>query len=167
MAQGETNPDATGDPAVKAREVLVDVYAYKEGDDVLFAQAWKLEGEQGRKNGHIKIKEGEGDVPIRFRLHDRTNLDLAFLPVGSSNQDSPFWCSAVDCPTEWGDGNGQIKSVENLPNDTLKVVDANSGDPCTLHYALRFTGKNVGSGPPYAFDPDIRNGGGGVGGGSG
>jgi hypothetical protein len=52
-------------------------------------------------------------------------------------------------------------------NNLLKVVDANSGAACTLHYALRFSGDALGSGPPYVFDPDIRNGGGGVGGGSG
>ena len=150
----------------KVRPVQVDVYAYLEGDDILFAQAWRLDGDPGRRKGHIEIGKGQGDVPIKFHLHDRTGLKLAFLPTDVDKQEGPFWCSALDCPTSWGDGSGQISGVESS-NNLLKVVDANKGEPCTLHYALRFTGAPIGSGPPYAFDPDIRNGGGGVGGGSG
>ena len=151
---------------VKVRPVQVDVYAYLEGEDILFAQAWRTDGDPGRRQGHIEIGKGQADVPIKFHLHDRTGLNLAFLPADEGKQEGPFWCNTLDCPTSWGDGNGQIGDVDSSKN-LLKVVDANSGEPCTLHYALRFTGDPVGSGPPYAFDPDIRNGGSGVGGGTG
>lgn len=150
---------------VKVRPVQVDVYAYREGDDILFAQAWRLDGDPGRRTGNIHIAKGEGDVPIKFHLHDRTGLNLAFLPADESQTEGPFWCSTEDCPTSWGDGDGQISGVESS-NKLLKIVDANKGEPCTLHYALRFSGDATASGPPYAFDPDIRNGGGGISGGS-
>lgn len=150
----------------KVRTVQVDVFAYREGDDILFAQAWRMDGDPARQKGHIEIPKGQGDVPFKFHLHDRSGLNLAFLPNDEGKQEGPFWCSTMDCPTSWGDGNGQIMDISSS-NNLLKIVDANSGDPCTLHYALRFTGDELGSGPPYSFDPDIRNGGGGVGGGSG
>ncbi len=160
--QTETDDDAP----VKAREVHVDVYAFEADGDVLFAQAWKREGEPKRKKGHITIDEGDGDIPIRFHLHDKTGLNLAFLPVDPAKQEGPFWCDVGDCPTAWGNGSGQISSIENLPSGMLRVVDANTGEPCTLHYALRFKAGTV-AGSIYEFDPDIRNGGGSVGGGSG
>lgn len=160
------NTLAGKEQAAKARDVHVDVYAYREGEDILFAQAWKLDGDKERKKGHIKIGEGQGDVPISFQLHNRTGLDLAFLPVDDGKQEGPFWCAMHDCPTAWGNGDGQIKSIEILPNDVLRVVDANSGEPCTLHYALRFREPKLAS-PTYEFDPDIRNGGGGFGSGPG
>ena len=153
--------------AVKSRAVHVDVYAYLEDDDILFAQAWKLDGERERKKGQIKIGKGQGDVPINFLLHDRTGKNLAFLDVDPGEEEGPFWCSRTSCPSRWGSGGGQITSIEKLSNTELKVIDANKGDARTLHYALRFTGTQVGSGPPYEFDPDIRNGGGGVSSGSG
>ena len=151
---------------VKARPVQVDVYADMEGESIRFDQTWRVEGNPDTHKGHIDIAKGEADVPIKFHLHDSTGLNLSFLPSGGSKEDSPFWCSATACPTSWGDGDGQIKDVQSS-NNLLKVVDANSGEPCTLHYALRFTGNATASGPPYAYDPDIRNGGGGVGGGGG
>lgn len=165
MAQkDQTAADAAKDPSAKTRAVHVDVYAFEEDGDVLFAQAWKRDGDTKRKMGHITIDEGEGDVPIRFKLYDRTKLDLAFLAVDSSNQGGPFWCNTEDCPTAWGNCDGQITSIENLPNGGLQVVDANTGDPCTLHYALRFSAGTVAP-TIYEFDPDIRNGGGSTGGG--
>lgn len=160
------NPQFDAGIDVGVRPIQVDVYAYLEGDDILFAQAWRLDGDPARRKGRIEVAEGEGDVPIKFHLHDRTGLGLAFLPADPSNQQGPFWCSTGDCPTAWGDGDGQISGIDSSKN-LLKIVDANSGEPRTLHYALRFSGDPIGSGPPYEFDPDIRNGGGGVGGGSG
>jgi len=151
---------------VMVRPIQVDVYAYREGDDILFAQAWRAEGDSGSRKGHIVIAKGEADVPIKFHLHDRTSLNLAFLPADEGKQEGPFWCNTLDCPTSWGDGDGQISGVDSSKK-LLKVVDANTGEPRTLHYALRFTGDAIGSGPPYEFDPEIRNGGAGVGGGSG
>jgi len=149
-------------PVKKPLEVNVDVYAYREGDDVLFAHAWNLEGGQVRNKGRIKIGAGQGDVPINFVLHDNTKLGLAYLDVDDDGVEGPFWCSQYACPIKWGNGGGQIISIEKLSDTKLKVVDANKGGPRTLHYVLRFNGKAVGSGPPYEYDPDIRNGGGGV-----
>ncbi|HEU0310455.1 MAG TPA: hypothetical protein VFR36_04470 [Sphingomicrobium sp.] len=138
------------------RIVQVDVYAYREGDDILFSHAWRRQGDPNRRKGKIVIPHGEGDVPIHFHLHDRSQLNLSFL----ANPADAMWVDLNDCPTGAGNGN-QINFVHSSPN-LLRVEDDNSDPPCTLHFALRFAGDPTPSGgPPYEYDPEIRNGGGG------
>ena len=149
----KTQADAIGEVMVKP--LHVDVFAYREGDDILFAHAWRREGDPKKNKGKIKIPRGEGGVPIHFHLTDRTQLHLSFLP---SAHDA-MWVDTADCPTKAGNG-GQITFLSSAPN-LLKVSDANRGNACTLHFALRFTGDSVGEGPPYEYDPEIRNSGGG------
>ena len=146
--------DATNQAA--SIPVQVDVYAFEADGEVFFAHSWRREGAPKGAKGNIKIEEGESQVPIKFHLHDKTHLHLRFMDT----QDEPIWVDRNDCPTCWGDGDGQISEVRSSPN-LLTVTDANSGDPCVLHYALRFTGRATDSGPPYEYDPEIRNGGGG------
>lgn len=132
----------------------VDVYAYREGDDILFSHAWRRLGDARRQKGQIRIPHGEGDVPIHFHLHDRSGLRLKF----ETNASDAMWVSRTECPTEPGDG-GQISYRNSSPNQ-LQVSDSNS-EECTLHFALRFTGDELNGATSYEYDPEIRNGGGG------
>jgi hypothetical protein len=143
------------DAEVTVRPLIVDVYAFRDGDDVLFTHAWKRDGDPKRNKGHIHVPKGESDVPIHFKLHDRTEpkVHLAFI----SNAADAMWVDLNDCPTCAGNG-GQITFDSSAPS-LLKVTDANSGPECVLHYALRFDGDPLGDCPPYEYDPEIRNGG--------
>ena len=145
--------EVAGEAIVKP--VQVDIYAFEADGEVFFAHSWRGEGEPKGKKGHVSIPKGDERVPIKFHLHDRTRLNLRFMDV----KDGPIWVDLNDCPTQWGDGGGQISAVSSAPK-MLTVVDDNSGDPCTLHYALRFSGDSSDVGPPYEYDPEIRNGGG-------
>lgn len=148
------------------RTVQVDVFAIRDGDDILFTHAWKRQGEPARRKGKIVIPHGEGDVPIHFHLRNKTDprIHLEFL----ADPAQAMWVDTRDCPTGAGNGGGQIR-FNSHPNPSpdpshpnqLIVTDDNSGGDLTLHYALRFTGDVVGSGPPYEYDPIIKNGGGG------
>lgn len=144
----------TCEPAqVRARPVIVDVYAYREGDDVLFSQAWKRDGDAKRVKGRIDVPAGQPETPIHFHLHDRTGLRLSFMSPAAD----AMWVALDECPKCKGDG-GQITHDSVSPNQ-LKITDLNTGQPCTLHYALRFDGDAATDGPPYEYDPEIRNGG--------
>jgi hypothetical protein len=144
----------TCEPAkVRARPLIVDVYAYLEGEDVLFSQAWKREGDAKRSKGRIDIPHGQQDTPIHFHLHDRTGLRLSFMSPAAD----AMWVALDDCPTCKGDA-GQIVH-DSVSQNQLKVTDLNAGKACTLHYALRFDGNATVEGPPYEYDPEIRNGG--------
>ena len=148
-----TQVDVTAEEIV--RTLQVDVYAYREGDDVLFTHAWRRQGDSGRQKGQIKIPFGEYDVPIHFHLHDRSRLNLAF----ESNPSDAMWVSDTECPTAAGNG-GQIGFDHSSPN-LLRVSDANSAAG-VLHFALRFTGNELNGSTSYEYDPEIRNGGGGI-----
>jgi len=145
--------DAVNEAAL--RPVQVDVYAFEADGEVFFAHSWRRVGAPKGNKGRIEVAKGEADVPIRFHLHDKTTLHLRFL----EGEDEPIWIDLNDCPTCWGDGDGQIRDVSSTPR-LLTVVDTNSGDECILHFALRFTGETSDVGPPYEYDPEIRNGGG-------
>lgn len=135
-----------------------DVYAYTEDGDILFTHAWRRLGDPKRKTGKIIIGAGESAVPIQYHLHDKTTPKehLAFLNPGSA----AMWVDLNDCPTQAGDG-GQISFEPGSNGNILRISDANTGSPCTLHYMLRFASGQDGAGPVYEYDPEIRNGGGG------
>jgi len=145
--------EASSDELV--RTLQVDVYAYREGDDVLFTHAWRRHGDAKRLKGQLKIPHGQGDVPVHFHLHDRTGLQLAFERAPSD----AMWVSQTECPVRAGNG-GQITFLNSSPNQLI-VEDDNSGDECVLHFALRFTGDELAGNTTYEYDPEIRNGGGG------
>lgn len=137
------------------RPVIVDVFADKDGNEVTFSLAWKREGEaQGRK-GRIDVTAGDADTPIHFHLTDRSGLHLSFMTPA----EDAMWVDLNGCPT--GPGNGGQIEFGSVSNKLLKVTDLNQGPECTLHYALRFDGQQGPGGPPFTFDPEIRNGGGG------
>jgi len=132
----------------------VDVYAFRVGDIVLFAHAWGRGSDPKTKQGKIEVPKKESDVPIHFQLHDLTEpkVKLSFY----SDACDSIWVDTAECPTEAGHG-GQIEYGSSGGN-SLKVTDLNSVK-CTLHFALRFDGDPLGDGPPYEYDPEIRNGG--------
>jgi len=138
---------------VLVQPLIVDVYAYLEDEDVLFSHAWRRRGAPRRKQGRLEIPKGERDAPIHFLLHDRTKLDLTF----KSPECEAIWVDLDQCPT--GAGNGGQITFESVARNLLRVTDANAGGACTLHFALRFDGIPIGVGPPYEYDPEIRNGG--------
>jgi hypothetical protein len=146
--------DAVSEVAVTP--IQVDVYAFEADGEVFFAHSWRRVGAPKGKKGRIEIDKGESQVPIMFHLHDKSGRHLAFLDV----KDEPIWIDLNDCPTGWNKGGGQISNVKSSTK-LLSVVDANIGNGCILHYALRFTGDASSEGPPYEYDPEIRNGGGG------
>lgn len=148
-----TQRDAATEEMV--RTLQVDVYSYREGDDVLFSHAWRRQGDSRRQKGQINIPFGERDVPIHFHLHDRSGLKLKFESTASD----AMWVSDTECPTAAGNG-GQINFDQSNPN-LLKVSDTNS-EACLLHFALRFTGDELNGSTSYEYDPEIRNGGGGI-----
>jgi len=139
---------------VMVRPMIVDVYAYHENGDVLFTHAWKHDGEPRRKKGPIKVPKDAPATPIHFKLHDKTNgLNLTF----KSPKEEAMWVDLNDCPT--GKGNGGQIDYDSVTNSVLKVTDANAGGACVLHFALWFDGDPSDDGPPYQYDPEIRNGG--------
>ena len=149
-----TQTDAEAEVAMQPLQV--DIYAFRVGDDVLFTHAWKKQGDPKSKQGKIEVPRGEPKVPIHFQLHDLTEpkVNLCFYDDACDS----IWVDTADCPTEAGTG-GQIEYGPSGGN-SLKVTDLNTVK-CTLHYALRFKGATTESGPPYEYDPEIRNGGGG------
>jgi hypothetical protein len=135
---------------VTVTPIHVDVYADLKDEMVLFSHVWKEPGGTKKKKGKIEVNQK--DTPIHFHLHDDTGLGLAFCATASD----AMWVDLKDCPTCAGNG-GQITFDSSAPK-LLKVSDANLNPPCTLHYALRFTGNpTTEDSPPYEYDPEIKN----------
>jgi len=160
--QGQAASPATA-PA-HGPPVDVDVWAWidKRTKEVKFDHTWKVDG-NAKPGKRIDIPPGQNATAIRFKLvEDKTGLDLEFY----SNPADAMWVDfAPDCPKMPGNA-GQI-SFESSSPKMLRVVDANYGRPCDLKYSLRFYGKSATIGgvkyePPYEYDPDLKNGGGGI-----
>lgn len=139
---------------VKGKPVEVDVYAHPPGSPEPYTIEWRFTGEPGQGNTPIRLPKASGSHDITFNLHDNSGKELRFK---STVADAIWTTSGNGCPNGPGTGNGQIGggSVSN-GGMTLQVNDDNSGSPARLHYMLRFDPD------PNAFDPEIRNGGGGT-----
>ena len=118
-------------------------------------------------SGPIEFPSGASKNKVKFKLEDRSGLELQFL----DQPDDAIWFDATGCPSS-GNGNdlGQIKdkTVEKDPVSSkrkkLTLTNLNTQE-CSLHYALRFTSKAAQSGgqqPLYVCDPELRNRGGGT-----
>ncbi|HXH53148.1 MAG TPA: hypothetical protein VNH53_06945 [Sphingomicrobium sp.] len=155
--QNQRQPErAAGQP------VRVDVYAARAGDVVAFNHRWRDRADQ-RKKGPIEIPNGASCVRIQFHLNDRTGLNLRFCGAGHGNPGDAFWVDSTGCPTQPSTDPQTPVSDFHVTPSQLTVVDRNSGEPCTLHFVLRFTGDPTPEdGPIYEYDPEIRNGGGGI-----
>lgn len=150
----------------KGPPIHVDVTASRKGsEDVEFCHSWGIKGQPKANSGRIDVPKGQPPTDIKFTLvEDTTGLNLEFY---SDPKDAMWVDMAPNCPKIPGDG-GQI-TFQSSNKKILRVEDANSGDPCDLKYALRFYGDTkVIDGreykPPYEYDPDLKNGGGGIGG---
>ena len=153
------------------RNVQIDVLAEDDPQEdcgVRFSNEWRFQDSPGQAHkGRIDLPARETYV-LRFHLRDESSRNLKFSPPGvnamwvtSGSDNAP-----PECPSNAGDG-GQIKfsgPQTGCSKNLLAVINANSGDPCLLKYALRFDGDphKSESGqqyPPYVFDPEIKNGG--------
>lgn len=130
---------------------------------VNFNHSWD-DGSGVSNKGPIEFPLGASNNRMKFLLDDQTGLKLQF--VGKA--EDAVWFSADGCPTGGPtDDLGQIKdkTVEQdavtAHRKKLTLTNVNTED-CTLHYALRFDGNSSGNAkPPYVYDPEIRNRGGG------
>lgn len=147
---------ASREQEAKVPTVNADVIATKVGDKVEFDLEWRKEGDPSSKKGPINIPERDPPTSINFHLRDETRLNLRF----KSPATEAMWVDLNGCPPQQPGNGGQISFNSTSPK-LLRVTDANSGDPCTLYYMLRFDGDPAANGPPFEYDPEIRNGGGG------
>jgi hypothetical protein len=145
--------------------IKVNVRAFLDKDGtVLFDHDWD--------NGGGPLKYGTIDVPkkeqpmFEFHFKDDTKLNLSFYGTPKD----AIWVvpAELGCPQGPGDA-GQL-DLNDPPSSSspklLKVLDKNPDD-ALFTYALRFDGDpykdSKGDHPPYVYDPDFKNGGGGSG----
>lgn len=153
----------------KSVNVDVTVLATLHDDDgVQFHCSWR-DDSGAWHSGPISFPFGYSKNKVKFRLDDRTGLDLEFL----DQTHEAIWFDSDGCPRDRdGSDLGQIadRAVEKDPVSSkrrkLSLTNLNT-EECNLHYALRFTGKDVSVGggdysPPYVCDPELRNRGGGT-----
>lgn len=147
-----------------AQKVDIDVIATRHEDHgVDFVCLWQ-DANRNWHSGPIVFPYDSGEHDVEFKLDDRTGLNLNFEASASN----AIWFNANSCPTSAsGDDKGQIRDKQVMSTDKkLKLKNLNTGDPCDLHYALRFTGDSWTSPggkqhqAPYAYDPEFRNRGG-------
>jgi hypothetical protein len=130
---------------------------------VVYSHDWDFGGPV--KGGKIEVPKDTPPTNIKFHLTDRTGLNLKFYP-------SPSAAFYVDfeptCPKNAGNAKGEFDLNDppsSSSNNLLTVLDMNK-TACDLKYALRFDGDpytdSNGTHPPYEYDPDLRNGGGGT-----
>jgi hypothetical protein len=136
--------------------VIVDVTAHPSGAPKPYTIDWRFVGDPtGKGDTDIVFPRNSGSHNMTFRLNDQSGKGLLFKQSGT---DAIWVKSGQGCPTGPGNGGNQM-GVPTVSTDrlTLEINDDNSGSPRNLCYMLRFDpdGNN--------FDPDIRNGGGGVG----
>jgi hypothetical protein len=120
-------------------------------------------------SGPIEFPFGASKNKVKFKLDDRTGLDLEFL----DQPHDAIWFDVGGCPCDAnGIDLGQItdkevhKDAVSSKRKRVTLTNLNTQE-CSLHYTLRFTGKEMSIGgadysPPYACDPELRNRGGGV-----
>lgn len=152
-------PNAGGPPIHVYVKATLDPTTHK----VCFDHEWLVTGNPNSEKGEIKIANGTPSTRIFFHLRpgdDETGLGLTFCTPAT---EAMYVSVDPTYPSQPG-GGGQITFPHKPSPHVLMVEDANSGNEVVLKYALRFNGKNNAEGderPPYAYDPDIRNGGGG------
>lgn len=168
------NQKTTPGSLAMGNPVKVEVRAYLDAvtHQVTFEESWEASwGKGSGKNQPIEFPN-KMQANIHFSLKDETRLNLNFYPFAEAHQpptlpeDYPIYVSTgATCPPPPGLSGGQITILSSAPN-LLKVFNNNT-TKCDLKYALRFTGDDNIAGSqsePYVDDPEIKNGGGGVGG---
>ena len=151
------------DPKLSPK-INVDVIATRHEDNgVDFICMWQ-DANKNWHSGPILFPYGSGEHDVEFKLDDRSGLNLNF----ENNVSDAIWFNVDCCPTSSnGSDKGQIRDKQVMSSDKkLKLKNLNT-DECTLHYALRFSGNSWTSPggknhqPPYVYDPEFRNRGGG------
>ena len=143
--------------------INVRVTVSKDTDGTItYNHEWDVGGGPAKK-GKIDVPKDTPPTDIKFHLTDRTGLNLSFYP---SPADAFYADLYPNCPKAAGDaGEFDLNDPPSKSsNKLLTVLDMNK-TACDLKYALRFDGdpytdKN-GTYPPFAYDPELRNGGGG------
>lgn len=154
------NQTVTNGPPINVR-----VTARKDAaGTVVYDHEWDFGGGP-IKTGKIEVPKDTPPTDIKFHLTDRTGLRLRFYPSPSEAFYVDF---APNCPRSAGDAKGEF-DLANPPSSSsnmlLTVRDMNV-TACDLKYALRFDGDpyndSEGRHPPFAYDPELKNGGGGT-----
>jgi len=154
------------------KTIKVDVRATENEDGtVQFDSVWRHTGGKPGvwKSGRIDLPHGPEHYEVTFDLDDKSGKNLKFYGVGAgTTPDQPdlaMYCQ-VDgtCPPAMGNADGEIDYIDVDPGK-LTVMNFNH-KACILKYMLRFDGDafvtpDGKSYPPYEYDPDFRNGGGG------
>jgi len=112
---------------------------------------WSLDIKTHGNNGKIDLPAKSGAHRIKFRLEDKTDLNLRFDASG------PIFASSEtgQCPRSLA--TDQIM-VDSCDDDELEIIDWNYGAEMDLRYQLNFMNR-IGE-PQEPLDPIIRNGGG-------
>jgi hypothetical protein len=138
-----------------ATKVIVDVTAHPSGPPGVYSLVWRFDGQPNQPNALIDLPKNSGPCDMTFNLIDQSNNGLRFRQAAS---DAMWVRPGNQCPTGPGNGNNQMSGgVVSSDRMRLDINDKNSGNPRNLKYALRFEPDG------FFYDPDIRNGGGGVG----
>lgn len=112
---------------------------------------WAIDGKHPKESS-LEFPPKTGPHTIVFHLDDQTGRNLRF------HDSSPFSAeknNGGNCPSK----GAQCDQTRVQPGGekTLVVMNANSGDPCTINYQLTFVD---GTGKSEDVDPEIKNGGG-------
>lgn len=170
MQKEQTKPStlAMGGPVKVTVRAYLDPITHK----VQFEETWDATWGKGSGKKQPIDFPAKMQANIHFSLKDETGLNLKFYPFAEAHQpptptkDYPIYVgTGTECPPPPGIAGGQITILSSASN-MLKIFNNNT-TKCDLKYALRFSGDDNVTGDetaPYIDDPDIRNGGGGVGG---
>lgn len=159
MHKEKRSPTMIGNPIKVVVKAKIDPITKK----VKFDEEWEVIGVNGKHTNPIVIPFKQPPTNIQFHLDDDTGLHLRFY---DEPRDAIYVSVGTECPKSRGDGDGQI-TFRSSSHQLLKIRDANMGDPCDMKYTLRFEGDDNIAGnqeQPYVHDPDLKNGGGGIGG---
>lgn len=142
---------------IQGLPVIVDVTAHPPGSSESYTIDWCFQGQPSQGNTEIHLPRGSGSHDMTFRLIDNSGKGLRFKAAAA---DAIWVKNGKGCPTGPGNGNQMSNGSVSADRMTLTINDDNSGNAQHLGYMLRFDPD------PNVFDPDIRNGGTGVGGGT-
>ena len=148
-------------PSAVVKKITVDVRATSAPNgEVEFDCRWKNDGDpNGWQSGPILLPHGPEHYRLVFDLDDKSGRKLEFYEKPAE----AMYVKVGSCPSEPGNGDRQIDFEQvDLSKKKLTIKDYNRDSPCSLHYMLRFDGDPHGVCPPYQYDPEIRNGGGGI-----
>ncbi|NUT00019.1 MAG: hypothetical protein HOP96_03480 [Sphingomonas sp.] len=150
--------------SISKAKIEVEVIATRDWDKgVDFLLRWEFPKNVWNSGAMIFAKD-DLDRDLEYTLNDQSGLGLAF----ETSVNDCIWVSDSGCPTSSGGSDkGQIKDKDRASPNKLKLKNKND-TTYNLHYALRFTGSSWTRpdgtktfNPPYAYDPEYRNTGGG------